>query len=499
MSYRTRLLIIFFGSALLVNGASVAFLYRESERDVYEEFRDKALSVAATTAVALDADLHRTLQTREDEGSDAYRKIEETLRRARDANRRDDTYVKFIYTVMPSKDDPAMLVFGVDPEESLADKSHLGDVYRVQKTHPITFGERRVDEDFYTDQWGTWLSAYEPIKDSSGKTVAMVVVDFSSSRVALKLRPLHLALALSVVICFCLALLIAVVHSAHVSRPLLALRDVVARIGKGDYAARIGVIRKDEFGEVAKAVNKMAEGLQERETIKSAFARYVSSHVLEEVLSSGQMPVVHGVSRRVTVLFSDIRGFTGTSEMMRPEQVVAMLNEYFKIMVDVVFRHHGMLDKFIGDGMMVIFGAPVDDPHQEEHAIRAALEMQQEVYKLCEKWELQGRSSIRIGIGINSGSAVVGNIGSDERLEYTAIGDTVNLASRLESATKELGVDILISEYTYDAVRGLFPAMPQGEVHVKGRQQPVMTYSVATQHPLHTNQRAEADMELTCV
>lgn len=496
MSYRTRLLIIFFGSALLVNGVSGAFLYHESEKDVYEELRDKALSIAATTAVALDGDLHRTLRSREDENSVAYRKIEEDLRRARDANRRDDTYVKFIYTLMPSKDDPALLVFGVDPEESVADKSHLGDVYKVQKTPPIIFGERRVDEDFYTDQWGTWLSAYEPIKDSSGTTVAMLVVDFPSSSVALKLKPLHIALALSIVICFCLALGIAVVHSAHVSRPLFALRDVVAKIGKGDFAARVEVNRKDEFGEVARAVNQMAEGLQEREAIKSAFARYVSGHVLEEVLSSGQMPVVHGVRRRVTVLFSDIRGFTGISEMMRPEQVVELLNEYFKIMVDVVFRHHGMLDKFIGDGMMVIFGAPVDDPDQEEHAIRAALEMQREVHKLCEKWELQGRSSIRIGIGINSGSAVVGNIGSDERLEYTAIGDTVNLASRLESATKELGVDILISEYTYDAVRGLFPAMPQGEVHVKGRQQPVMTYAVATQHPLDTNLCVEAEMQM---
>ena len=127
---------------------------------------------------------------------------------------------------------------------------------------------------------------------------------------------------------------------------------------------------------------------------------------------------------------------------------------------------------------MVMFGAPVDDPDQEEHAVRAAIEMQQEVHRLCAKWELEGRGQIRIGIGINSGYAIVGNIGSSKRLEFTAIGDTVNLAARLESATKELAADILISEYTHDAVRGSFATRRHGEIHVKGRTEPVVTYSV---------------------
>jgi adenylate cyclase len=142
-----------------------------------------------------------------------------------------------------------------------------------------------------------------------------------------------------------------------------------------------------------------------------------------------------------------------------------------------VFRNQGTLDKFIGDGMMVIFGAPEDDAYQEEHALRTALEMQRELRQLSSKWESEG-ICIRVGIGINSGPAVVGNIGSTKRMEYTAIGDTVNLASRLESATKDLGVPILISEYTYNAVRGSFQMRPMGPVTVRGRSEAVMTYAL---------------------
>jgi adenylate cyclase len=156
--------------------------------------------------------------------------------------------------------------------------------------------------------------------------------------------------------------------------------------------------------------------------------------------------------------------------------VVLMLNEYFEAMVEVIFRNGGTLDKFLGDGMMVIFGAPEDDVHQEERALRTAIEMQQALSALADKWAADN-VHLRIGIGINSGPAIVGNIGSSRRMEYTAIGDTVNLAARLETATKDLGVGILISEYTYNALRGSMPFRQMGSVTVKGRTEPVQTYT----------------------
>jgi adenylate cyclase len=222
----------------------------------------------------------------------------------------------------------------------------------------------------------------------------------------------------------------------------------------------------------------MAAGLRERDTIKRAFSGYISRQVLDSIVSKGELSALKGERRRITVMFSDIRGFTTMAEGMRPEEVVELLSEFFDHMVEVILRHEGTIDKFLGDGMMVIFGAPLDDPYQEEHAVKAAVEMQQELRKLCHKCETEGRGSIHMGIGINSGAAVVGNIGSEEHMEYTAIGDTVNLAARLESTSKELGLEIVVSEHTYHAVRPLFRWKFAGEVVVRGRTEPVRAYAL---------------------
>jgi adenylate cyclase len=167
---------------------------------------------------------------------------------------------------------------------------------------------------------------------------------------------------------------------------------------------------------------------------------------------------------------------------MPPEKVVEFLNEYFEAMVEVVFKHHGTLDKFIGDALMVLFGVPTSDPFQEEHAVNAAIEMRDVAARLRQKWHAEGKKSFTVGFGINSGPAIVGNIGSPQRMEYTAIGDTVNLASRLESATKVQGVDILISEYTYNAIRGRFATARVGQIEIRGHD-PVLTYTIASAEP----------------
>jgi adenylate cyclase len=264
--------------------------------------------------------------------------------------------------------------------------------------------------------------------------------------------------------------------SRRVSKPLNDLHTAVEAIGKGNFDTRLEVSSHDEFGSMADAINAMAAGLGERDRVKTAFARYVSHQVMDSILDS-TADKLRGDRRRISVLFCDIRGFTTISESLSPEKVVQLLNEYFEKMVEVVFRNKGTLDKFIGDGMMVIFGAPEDDEYQEENALKAAIEMQSELRSVAEKWKPEGLN-LRIGIGINSGPAIVGNIGSSRRMEYTAIGDTVNLASRLESATKDLGVGILISEYTHNALRGSFRFKNMGAVQVKGRVDPVLAYSV---------------------
>src|SRR5205085_489223 len=232
------------------------------------------------------------------------------------------------YTMMPSREDPQVLVFGIDPEENFADKSHAGDVYKITKGEPIRFGETYASTELHDDQWGSWLGAYAPVKDSQGQTVAIVGAYMSAARVSFKLRPLVYSLLLSLGLGALLSAIVAFVHSKRVSQPLLALRQAVDAIGKGNLETRLELARKDEFGAVAHAINEMAEGLRERETVKTAFARYVSGQVLDTVLSSGQMPTVTGSRRRVTVIFSAIRGFTDISERLRPQPAAHLLTAH---------------------------------------------------------------------------------------------------------------------------------------------------------------------------
>jgi adenylate cyclase len=221
----------------------------------------------------------------------------------------------------------------------------------------------------------------------------------------------------------------------------------------------------------------LAEYLRERRTREQTvkeFSRFVDPHVVKELVAHGGLSR-SGESRQITVLFSDIRGFTTLSEKRTPQEIVALLNHYFTLQVGVIFRHGGSLDKFIGDCIMAFWGAPLDDPQHAQHAVAAALEMADVLRRF--RQELGERDSdFDVGIGIHSGPAVVGLIGSEQRREYTAIGDTVNLASRIEGLTK--GVSrILVSRETMQLCGDMFDFKSFGSYKVKGREQEVELFS----------------------
>jgi adenylate cyclase len=182
--------------------------------------------------------------------------------------------------------------------------------------------------------------------------------------------------------------------------------------------------------------------------------------------------------RDLTVLFSDIRGFTSISEKLAPEAVVKTLNEHLNMMVSVIFKYGGTLDKFVGDCVMAFWGAPLPQPNHAELAARAALEMIDGLEKLNQKWQSEGRPTLKIGVGINSGEMLFGNIGSEQRMDFTVIGDNVNLGSRLESATKDLHASIVISDATYQRVRDLAKVRPLGEILVKGKEHRIQVYEL---------------------
>ncbi len=224
------------------------------------------------------------------------------------------------------------------------------------------------------------------------------------------------------------------------------------------------------------------EGREKRQ-VKRLFGRYVSKDVFEQLMANPALARLGGERREMTVLFSDIRGFTTASEKGTPEAIVAQLNEYFSEMVRVLFQHHGTLDKFVGDMVMGLFGAPVTDPRHADHAVAAAVDMSKALDLLNERWRKEGRPALDIGIGINSGEMIAGNIGSDTIMSYTVIGDAVNLGSRLESLNKEFSTHILISQATRDLLTTPVETRLVGEVKVKGRAQAVVVHEVLPHGP----------------
>ena len=226
-------------------------------------------------------------------------------------------------------------------------------------------------------------------------------------------------------------------------------------------------------------LNNYVREQRERLRYRAQFSRYVSRDIVEEILEDREGLALGGKRRHITVLFSDVRGFTSISEKIEPEQVVSFLSEYFAKTTEIVFKHGGTVDKFIGDGMMAVFGSPKSHGDDALRAVKTGLEMVEMVENLDPKWaELMGRA-LKIGVGINSGDAVVGSIGSELRSDFTAIGDVVNLASRLEALTKEMGVPMLISEFTAAELPEGVPLKPLQRVKVQGREAPLLVYTSA--------------------
>jgi len=217
---------------------------------------------------------------------------------------------------------------------------------------------------------------------------------------------------------------------------------------------------------------------REKRRYRKTLLKYLSPQLVETVMGDLNWDSLRAEKRTLSVLFSDIRGFTSISEKLPPETVVATLNEHLNMMVSVIFKHQGTLDKFVGDCVMAFWGAPLPQANHAELAARAALEMIEGLEKLNRKWQSEGRPTLHIGVGINSGEMLFGNIGSEQRMDFTVIGDNVNLGSRLESATKELKAAIVISEATYREIRDLAEVRPLGEISVKGKEERIVVYEL---------------------
>ena len=274
--------------------------------------------------------------------------------------------------------------------------------------------------------------------------------------------------------------------TATALRPLPAFGIVAAAIGGYLAASHAAFLWARYWVEVvpvplallATYAGTVAKNFTQEQREKRRLSRFFSPDVVAEIIRHKDDSTLAATRRRVTVLFSDIRGFTSMSEKMQPEEVVTFLREYLTVMTEAVFKHGGTVDKYIGDAIMALYNVPLEAPDHALRAVRTALEFQERVRPLGDRFAAQHGGHLACGVGIHTGDAVVGTIGSEQRLEYTAIGDTINLGSRLEGITKEFSVPIIISEATYAEVRAHFAVRDLGEVTVKGKAIPVKIYAV---------------------
>lgn len=273
-----------------------------------------------------------------------------------------------------------------------------------------------------------------------------------------------------------IALFLMFLVSITLSSPIEALAELTSEVAKGNFQVKAKIKSRDEVGQLGQAFNSMIEGLVERDKVKNMFSKFHGSSVTEDLMKGDLQ--LGGSKKVVTVFFSDIRDFTKFSEGHTPEEVVAMLNEYFEIMVGIINRHGGVVDKFIGDAIMAVWGAPQSHERDPQNAIRAALEMRRELAVLNDKRELRGKVPIKIGMGLHRGEAISGTIGSTERMEYTVIGDTVNQASRIEASTKSFGTDLLLSHDLAEFAKNEFLLETAGSVEVKGKSEPLTLFKV---------------------
>jgi adenylate cyclase len=266
--------------------------------------------------------------------------------------------------------------------------------------------------------------------------------------------------------------------SMYFTVPIRQLSETAKALGMGQFSHRVRTTRNDEFGDLAFAFNRMAEDLEMKEKIKDSFGRYVTPEIVDIILANPENQWMKGATVEASVLFVDIRGFTALSENKTPEVIVDLLNDYLTRVTDSVIKHGGHVNKFVGDEAMAVFGAPAVIPNHAQAAVRAALEIQDEIGELNGQKKMNGMK-IGVGVGINSGEMLSGNLGSQKRMEYTVIGDNVNIASRLTKVAK--AGEILISKKTFDAIgekeRDL-KFEERGKAPVKGRQAHVTTYSV---------------------
>jgi class 3 adenylate cyclase len=324
----------------------------------------------------------------------------------------------------------------------------------------------------YENQHGTWITAFAPIRDPRGRVRAVLDVDYRVNVYLERLAGLRRTVLGISLLGGLAALGVGVFLARRITGPVSQLTRGVARVAEGDLSQHLPVSSRDEVGQLTRAFNAMLDGLRQRDFIRDAFGRYVSPEVARTLLESPEGLRLGGEKREVTILMSDLRGYTRWVEESDPVAVVRVLNGYLARMTEIITQQGGTINEFIGDAIFAIFGAPLAHPDHAERAAACALAMQRAMEEINRHNAARGLPRLEMGIGLSTGEAVVGNIGSEVRAKYAVVGSTVNLAARVEGCT--VGGQILLSPATYERIRAIAEVGPPLPVEVKGFREPLL-------------------------
>ncbi len=346
-------------------------------------------------------------------------------------------------------------------------------------TFSVPFG---LSPEFTDDAGKAWLGALESLPELGWAVVVELDRDIAYGPIVQMKRTMVVGGVATT-----MGLLVLAVWVARwFTRPIRQLETATRHVARRDFDHRVPVLRNDEIGALAQAFNDMAASLQRSEErllaetrIRNDLSRYLSPEVVEEIIHHPDRMKLGGERRTVTVLFADIVGFTSLAERLRPEEVVAILNELFTFATEIILRRGGTIDKFIGDCIMAVFGAPSSAPDDAVRAVQAAEDLMRWIDVGNRRWRKAYDIELQLAIGINTGPVVAGNVGSEKRMEYTVIGDTVNVAARLEALAGP--GQILLSHSTREAIGEAFPCEPAGTQELMGRTGTTMTFTISVE------------------
>ncbi len=339
-----------------------------------------------------------------------------------------------------------------------------------QKPHNFEWSASPLDED-------QMICFYSPILFKQ-LFAGHVLITFSKQQMLQSLQASRYVIVMITILMTLIAIFLAFVMSRHLSKPIHNLVDASKAIGEGNYQFRLNERRNDEIGELACAFNQMAHGLLQKTQVEDAFSRYVSSNVARKVMENLDEVELGGKHVRASVLFADIVGFTSISEKLPPDEIANLLNEYFSYISSIAQLHSGHIDKFMGDCAMVVFGVPDFTTDHSFNAVSCAIMIQRAVAQLNESRLRQKKIPIHFKIGVNTGIMIAGNLGSNDRMEYTVIGDPVNLASRLAGIAESDQIIVLEEFYKQASIQQRVIANKHKIIRVRGKTDAVSTWII---------------------